>query len=272
MAMTSNTSNVPVCLVFAGNDPTGGAGLQADIEALASMGCHAAPVITALTVQDTANVMAVDPVPASSVIHQARAVLDDMPVAAIKIGLLPDIKTIQAVHGILSELTGIPVVLDPVLRAGGGRSLMDDQSRDAMRSLLFPQTTVLTPNGDEARSLSGRDDSLEACAMALLATGCDYVLVSGGHEAGEQIVNTLFAQGQVLETLRWQRLPGEFHGTGCTLASSIAGLLCHGQETQSAIREAQKYTWETVRHAYKAGRGQQLPNRFFWMDNRREPT
>ncbi|TNG00325.1 MAG: hydroxymethylpyrimidine/phosphomethylpyrimidine kinase [Gammaproteobacteria bacterium] len=263
-------SDVPVCLVFAANDPSGGAGLQADIEAMASMGCHAAPVITAVTVQDTENVQAVEPVRVSTVIHQARTILEDMPVAAVKIGLLPDVSTVEAIHSILSDFPVTPVVLDPVIRAGGGSRLIDDETKNAMATLLFPQTTVLTPNGPEARQFSLCTDNLDACGFSLLEAGCEYVLISGGHERDEQVTNTLFGNHRVLERFQWQRLPGEFHGTGCTLASSIAGLLSHGQEPLSAISEAQQYTWEAIRNAYRAGRGQLLPNRFFWASNKRE--
>ncbi|MCK5640255.1 MAG: hydroxymethylpyrimidine/phosphomethylpyrimidine kinase, partial [Gammaproteobacteria bacterium] len=139
------TANIPITLVFAGNDPTGGAGIQADIEAIASMGGQAAPVITALTVQDSQDVKRVEPVEAGLVIEQARAVLEDMPINAIKIGLLGSIEVIGSIHTILSDYPDIPVVLDPILRAGGGATLANQEMEAAMIELLFPYTTILTP-------------------------------------------------------------------------------------------------------------------------------
>ena len=148
--MSQQTNEIPVVLSFAGNDPTGGAGMLADIEAIASMGCHAAPVITALTVQDTQNVVSFEEVDASLVMEQARAVLEDMPVACVKVGMLGSAENAAAIHTVLRDYPDIPVVLDPVLRAGGGTQLADEELLDAMIELLFPLTTVLTPNSQEA--------------------------------------------------------------------------------------------------------------------------
>jgi hydroxymethylpyrimidine/phosphomethylpyrimidine kinase len=153
---------LPIVMTLAGNDPTGGAGIQADIEAIASMGCQAAPVITALTVQDSRNVMRFEAVDTALVIEQARAVLEDMPVAAFKLGMLGSTENVEAIHTLLTDYDQIPVVLDPILRAGGGSDLADEELLDAMRTLLFPQTTVLTPNSQEARRLAPEGDTLDA--------------------------------------------------------------------------------------------------------------
>ena len=251
-------------MAIAGNDPTGGAGLQADIEAIISMGCHAAPVVAALTVQDTTDVMRLVPVDAQLVVQQARAVLEDMPVKAIKLGLLGSIETVEAVHTLLRDYPDIPVVFDPVLAAGGGARLTDEASRQAMTSLLLPLTTVLTPNSEEARQLAPGADTLEACAMALLDQGAEFVLITGTHEATAEVHNVLYGNRRRLADFRWERLPGSYHGSGCTLASAIAGLLAHGQEPFTAVNEAQEYTWQALKHGYRAGMGQALPNRLFW--------
>ena len=254
----------PVVLVFAGHDPSGGAGIQADIEALASQGCHAATVITALTVQDTRDVQDFRPLDAVELIAQARAVLEDMPVAAFKLGMLGSVENIEAIHTILNDYPEIPVVFDPVLASGGGTGLGGPELIEAMQVLLLPMTTVLTPNSPEARALARGADTLDACALSLLDAGADYVLVTGTHEDSRHVDNRLYHEDRLLETFTWERLPGSYHGSGCTLASSLAGLLARGLDPLAAAREAQDYTWNALRQGYRPGLGQQLPNRLFW--------
>ena len=255
---------LPTCMVFSGHDPVGGAGIQADIEALASMGAHAASIVTALTVQDTINAYAVEPVATALLIQQARTLMDDIRPAVIKIGLIPDVATAEAVHTILTDLPGIPVVLDPVYKAGGGHDLQTRLTRDALKTLLFPLASVITPNVEEARAFTGNADTLDACAMSLLETGCGHVLITGGDTDDEQVVNRLYANNRCLEKFVWPRLPDSYHGSGCTLASAIAGLLSHGHEPLSAVRQAQHYTWHTLKQAYRTGNGQLQPDRFYW--------
>lgn len=175
----------PVVMILAGNDPSGGAGIAADIETLVSLGCHPAPVITALTVQDTHDVHNLLPVESALVLAQARAVLADLPVAAFKIGTLGSADNAAALHELLISHPDIPVVLDPVLAAGGGTALANSDLIEAIRDLLLPLTTVLTPNSIEARRLAPEADTLEACGMALLARGCRQVLLTGGHEPAD---------------------------------------------------------------------------------------
>lgn len=261
--MPQNT-NIPVVVCFSGLDSTGGAGLQADIESIASMGCHAAPIATALTVQDTNAVIDYTPVEATLLIQQARAVLEDMPVSAIKIGMLGDTTIIEAIHTILLDYPDIPVILDPVLAGGGGGKLSHDDVINALQSLLLPQTTVLTPNSVEARVLAPEADDLEACGQALLDAGCEFVLITGTHEQAQHVENRLFGNRRLLETFTWERLPHNYHGSGCTLAATIAGLLAQGLEPFTAIHEAQEYTWEALRNGYRIGMGQLIPNRLFW--------
>ncbi|MGK0673701.1 MAG: hydroxymethylpyrimidine/phosphomethylpyrimidine kinase [Halothiobacillaceae bacterium] len=255
----------PVVLVFAGLDPTGGAGLSADIEAIISQGCHAAPIATALTVQDTRDVIRVGPVDALLVVEQARALLEDAPVAAIKLGMLGSAAMVEAIHSILRDYPHIPVVLDPVLRAGGGTELADEELIEAMRELLIPQTTILTPNSEEARRLAPDADNLHACALSLLEQGSEYVLITGAHEPTPKVENLLFGGHRLLETFSWPRLPESYHGSGCTLASAIAGLLAQGYEPMTAIHQAQDYTWQALEQAYRLGFGQMIPNRLFWV-------
>jgi hydroxymethylpyrimidine/phosphomethylpyrimidine kinase len=270
MPSTKKTQLPPVVMVFAGNDPTGGAGMQADIEALASMGCQAAPVITAITVQDTNKVSDYTALSASLIIEQARAVLEDMPVAAFKIGMLGRRDIAEAVHTLLRDYPKVPVVLDPVLASGGHFDFADDQIKAVMTALLLPQTTIITPNSLEARALAPSADTLDACAQQLLEYGAEYVLITGTHESTPDVVNTLYGNRRQLESFTWGRLPGSYHGSGCTLASAIAGMLAHGLEPFTAVHEAQQYTWETLKYGYHLGKGQALPNRFYWARENNE--
>ena len=263
MAATRSEHTPPVVMVLAGNDPSGGAGLCADQEAIASQGCHPAPVVTALTVQDTHNVHRLQQVAAELVLAQARAILADIPVSAIKIGLIGSAENARAIASLLRGHPHLPVVLDPVLRAGGGKSLMDDDARNALDELL-ETVTVLTPNGEEARLLCAGQNELDACGRTLLRRGSEFVLITGGHEQEEGLINRLYTEGRPVETYTWPRLPGAFHGSGCTLASAITGLIAQGREPRAAIHQAQDYTFQTLSSAYRLGQGQSIPNRLFW--------
>lgn len=255
---------VPVVMVFSGTDPSGGAGVQADIETLASMGCHATPVITSVTVQDTVDVKRYVAMDATLVIEQARTILEDVPVAAIKIGMLGSVEIVSVIHTLLMDYPEIPVVLDPVVAAGGGGMLANDEILDAMVALLFPLVTVLTPNSEEARAFAPEADNLDACAQEILEHGCEYVLITGTHENTPTVNNSLYTESQLLEVFSWERLPAQYHGSGCTLAVAIAGLLSQGLDPLTSIYEAQEYTWETLKHGYRIGMGQLIPNRLFW--------
>ena len=254
----------PIVLTFAGHDPSGGAGLQADIEALASLGCHAVTVITALTVQDTRDVMDLTPVDTTQVISQARAVLEDMPVAAVKIGLLGTVANAEVCHSILTDYPDLPLVLDPVLASGAGTNLGEDELPQAIRELLLPRTRVVTPNSTEARRLAPAADTLDACAIALLDHGAEYVLVTGTHENTPHVNNSLYHGHRRLETFTWERLPHSYHGSGCTLAATLTGMLAHGLDPFQACHEAQEFTWDALQHGYRPGMGQHLPDRLFW--------
>jgi hydroxymethylpyrimidine/phosphomethylpyrimidine kinase len=253
-------------MVFSGLDPTGGAGLQADIEALISVGCHAAPIATCLTVQTTQNVQELVPVESSLIIEQARAVLEDMPIKAFKLGLMGSVETIEAISILLNDYADVPVVLDPILSAGGGTELTDTRMTKALGHLLIPKTTFLTPNSEEAHALIRGCDTLDGCAIALLAEGCEYVLITGTHMPTQKVVNTLYGNCRKLKDYRWERLEESYHGSGCTLASALAGLLAHGHEPYSATLAAQRYTWQSLKNAHHLGMGQALPNRLFWSD------
>lgn len=260
----------PIVLVFAASDPSGGAGLQADIMTLSSMGCHPLSVVTAVTIQDTTGVDDVSPIDAEWVADQARCVLEDMPVAAFKIGVLGSVETIAAIAEVVSDYPEIPLVLDPVLASGRGDELASEEMVAAIRELLVPQTTIITPNSLEARRLAidetneDDDPDLAECARRLIASGCEYVLVTGTHENTSQVVNTLYGQEGVIRSDSWKRLPGSYHGSGCTLASAIAATIANGLSIGDAAKDAQEYTWQTLKSAFRPGMGQYIPDRLFW--------
>jgi hydroxymethylpyrimidine/phosphomethylpyrimidine kinase len=267
--MTADTTPAfpPIVLTFAASDPSSGAGLQADLLTCASMGCHPLSVVTAITVQDTRGVEGVLALDAEWVADQARCLLEDMPVDAFKIGVLGSVESIAAVAEIIADYPDVPLVFDPVLTSGRGDEFASDEMIDAIRELLLPHTTILTPNSIEARRLADGDDDdapLAICAERLIGMGAQYVLITGTHEATAEVVNTLYAKNGVVRSDTWARLPGSYHGSGCTLASAIAAMLANGLDLPDAVREAQDYVWQTLKSAYRPGMGQFIPDRLFW--------
>jgi len=259
------SSAPPMVLAFAASDPTGGAGLQADLLTIASLGCHPLSVLTAITAQDTRGVDGLLALEPEWIARQARGLLDDIPVAAFKLGVLGSARNAEAVAAILAEHPRTPVVLDPVLASGRGDPLADGATVQVLRLSLLPRTTVLTPNSLEARqlALAAPDADLGGCARELAKLGCEYVLITGTHATGAQVTNTLYEKNAMLREDAWPRLPGEYHGSGCTLASALAAMLAKGLAVPEAAQAAQAYTWRTLQAGFRPGRGQSLPNRFF---------
>lgn len=251
----------PIVLSLSGHDPTGGAGLHADIEAIAAAGCHAASAVTCLTVQDTHDVRRLQPTDPGLFRQQARAVLDDLTVAAIKVGLIGDAGICREIAALIMEYPHIPVVLDPVLAAGGGTELAGEALLQSIRTDLLPLVYLTTPNSLEARNISGKDGLREA-ATQMFSMGCKNILITGTHENGAKVINTLY-HGSIADEypMEWPRLPGSYHGSGCTLASAIAARIALGMPVVQAATEAQEYTWQTLRMAYSFGDGQAIPNR-----------
>ncbi|USX13645.1 hydroxymethylpyrimidine/phosphomethylpyrimidine kinase [Oxalobacteraceae bacterium OTU3CAMAD1] len=262
----------PCVLVFAGMDPSGGAGIVADAQAVAGQGAHALCVVTALTVQDNDRAYEVQPVEPDLVLRQARALTGKIAIAAVKIGIpgsaanaLAIAQVIRALRALQPEL---PVVLDPVLASGHGDTLSRGDAVAALAPLL-PLVTVLTPNGPEALALSGHaTPDPQAQAQVLRALGCRHVLITGGHGDGDEVVNRWFGPGAepgntppATQQWRWQRLDGGFHGSGCTLASAIAGQLALGTPTGCALDQAQYYCNAALRDAYTVAPGQRIPLR-----------
>lgn len=255
----------PTILSLSGFDPSGGAGIQADIESITSMGGHAVPVITALTVQNTQNVDYFQAVDSQLFSDQVNKILDDVAVKAIKIGMIGSLNIIEAIADILKQNSDLPVIYDPVLAAGGGTNLTESGMLDAIKELILPHVTILTPNSPEARQLSNEND-IKNCGYKLMKSGCDAVLLTGTHEDEEHVNNHWFHNGEYVETFSWDRLPHEYHGSGCTLASAIAALIAQGLDSFNAVNEAQDYSWNTLKHAFQiSNNGQLIPNRFYWQ-------
>jgi hydroxymethylpyrimidine/phosphomethylpyrimidine kinase len=260
----------PVVLTFAAADPSGGAGLQADLLTLSSMGCHALSVVTALTVQDTAGVDAIAPVDAEWVADQARLLLEDMTVQSFKVGYAATVENIAAIAEIVSDYPDVPLILDPVLLSARAEESAVDDLVAALRDLLVPQATVVTCSAADLRRLMQEDPdepeegSIDDCAARLAQLGAEFVLVTGTHQNTPEIVNTLYGAQGIVRQDKWERLPGRFHGAGCTLSAAIAATLANGLELAEAIRDAQEYTWQTLAAGFRPGMGRVLPDRFFW--------
>jgi hydroxymethylpyrimidine/phosphomethylpyrimidine kinase len=248
---------VPAVLSIAGSDSGGGAGIQADLKAFARCGVHGMTAITALTAQNTVEVRAVHPVPGDVILAQVRAVADDIGVDAVKVGMLGDVATIEAVAAALRELApGTPVVVDPVMVAESGGRLLAGDAEAALAATILPLATVVTPNLGEARVLAraGPDADPEELARAVHALGPGSVVVTGGHR---DEATDLFYDGEQLVPIPGERHPdGAAHGSGCTHSSALAAHLALGFTPLEAARAAKRIAAEAVRDGLRGiGRG-----------------
>ena len=255
--------SVPIAVTIAGSDPSGGAGIQADLKTFSALGVYGASIITALTAQNTKGVFGIHAVPADSIAAQIDAVFGDLAVGAVKIGMLGGLPAIAAVAAGLDRHHARNVVLDPVMVASSGDELLQPDAVAGLRKLIA-RADVLTPNLPEAAALldvSAARDEQEMCAQAerLLAFGAGAVLIKGGHGSGPESVDLLVASG-TCERLTAPRIKTEnTHGTGCTLSAAIAAGLAKGQKLADAVREAKAYVSAAIaaadRLAVGAGRG-----------------
>ena len=265
------TKTPPCVMTFSATDPSSGAGLQADMLTLASIGCHPLSVVTGVTVQDTVGVEGVMALDADWINDQARTILEDVQVSAFKLGLLGSVENIAVIAEIMADYPDVPLLIDPILTSGRGDDLTNEEMQAAMCELLFPQATLITPNSIEARRLAFYDEgdevkytSLEESAQRLLAMGTEYVLITGTHERSADAMNSLYGAEGLIKEYHWERLAGSYHGSGCTLTSAIAACMAHGLTVEEALQEAQEYTWQTLKNAFRPGMGQFIPDRFFW--------
>ncbi|MDF2094728.1 bifunctional hydroxymethylpyrimidine kinase/phosphomethylpyrimidine kinase [Aquibaculum arenosum] len=247
-------------LIVAGSDSGGGAGIQADLKTVTALGGFGMTAITALTAQNTLGVFGVLPVEPDFVVQQMDVVLDDLGADAVKTGMLHSPEVIEAVSVALERRPGLPLVVDPVMVAQSGATLLQDAAVAALKQHLLPQATLLTPNLPEAEKLIGRSidgaAGMEAAAQEILAMGPEAVLLKGGHLSGDWLIDVLVTAGGV-ERFEGPRIDTEqTHGTGCTLASAIATGLAQGLSLADAVRRARAYLQEALRTAPGLGRGQ----------------
>ncbi len=250
-------------LCFSGLDPSGGAGIQADIESIGQSGAHAAIACTALTIQNSQQVFGFEAVTKELLMAQAQAVLKDLPIKCVKSGMLGTTDNIAALADFLHEHPDFLYVLDPVLVANSGGSLGNQAVLVKAFQALIPLATVITPNTVELRALTGEDD-LEIATQKLFDMGAKAVLVKGGHEnTPDYIRNNLYIQREMVAESKCIRLAGEYHGSGCSLASYIAGRLALGEDLLHAVKQAETWLFGVLEQAeVPVENGQRIPKRF----------
>ena len=267
--MQNQTS--PLILTFGAADPVGATGIQADLATFAAMGCHGLSIITSILVGDTARIEDIQVIDVDWMADQARVILEDMPVAAFKVGAVGSIENISAIAEIVSDYPDIPLILDPFITAMPSQEGDDDDNLIAIRELLIPQTTLMLASAVELNRLAETwrepvpSDALQLDAMRIVEMGCEYLFVTGmpGGDSHE-VVNALFDESGVIRRDSWQRLPGSFTGAGSTLSAAICAMLANGLEIPEAVSEAQEFTLAALAHAQRLGMGKLIPDRYFW--------
>ena len=251
---------IPVALAIAGSDSSGGAGVQADLKTFAALGVYGASVITALTAQNTTGVSGIHQVPADFVTAQIDAVFGDLDVKAVKIGMVAQRATIEAIVAGLARWSPKHVVLDPVMVATSGDHLLAGDAVDALRTKLIPRASLLTPNLPEAAALLEEPVAESEAAIArqgerLLAMGCRAVLIKGGHGQGGESIDYLFTGGSIIALAAPRIATRNTHGTGCSLSSAIAAGLAKGEDMESAARAAKAWISAAIAAADRLGVG-----------------
>ncbi len=266
----------PTVLTFTASDPTGAAGVLADALTCAAMGCHAACAITAVAVQDSTGVEDALPIDDEWLEDQARAVLQDMPVAAIKVGAVGSSDNAQTIAEILSDYPELPVVVDPLpavrARSSGSEEQADAELMTVLRELIAPQATVLTLSLEQARrwlALAADDEAAEEwdatrCARELLGWGPEYVLITSAETVGQVVVNRLFGPENSVQSESIEHVDLRFRGAGDTLSAAIAALLAQGIEVGDAVREANDFLAQSLAAGFRLGMGDAMPDRLFW--------
>lgn len=238
-------SRIPRVLSIAGSDSGGGAGVQADLKAFARCGVHGMTAVTAITAQNTVAVTGVWPIPPDAIVAQVEAVVEDIGVDAVKVGMLADASTIAAVERALDLVGNAPIVVDPVMVAESGAALLQPEAQSALRERILPRATVVTPNVQEAAALTGVNDDVEALARGVHALGPRAVVVTGGHR---EIATDVFYDGERLAEIPGERFESDSaHGSGCTHSSALAAYLALGLERLDAARAAKRIAAEAVR-------------------------
>jgi hydroxymethylpyrimidine/phosphomethylpyrimidine kinase len=258
--LASNVMTIPVALTIAGSDSSGGAGIQADLKTFAALGVFGASVVTALTAQNTRGVSGIHLVPPAFVAAQIDAVCSDLDVAAVKIGMVAQLATIDAIAAGLARWPPKPVVLDPVMVATSGDRLLDPDAIEALRTKLVPRAALITPNLPEAAALLGEpvassESAIESQGRRLLAMGCGAVLIKGGHGQGAESIDFLISGSGVVALAAPRIATQHTHGTGCSLSSAIAAGLAKGEDLETAVRHAKAWISAAIAAADRLGVG-----------------
>lgn len=271
------TQSYPVVLTLGPSDPTTALGVQADLACIVSMGCYCATVITSVLIADTSRVEDALHIDSDWVADQARVVLEDMPVAAFKVGAVGTADNVTAIAEIMADYPDIPLILDPFLSSAANHGPEGEEVVHAMRELLVPQATIFLASAVELSRFAsswreGGSDAIEADAAHLIELGCQYVLVTGAQSTSVELSNILYGKEGAIRNDAWQRLPGTFSGAGGTISSAIAALLARGLDVPEAALEAQEFTHASLVHAHRLGMGKLTPNRFFWAQEATEDS
>ena len=269
--MTTPSETPPLVLCLSGHDPTGGAGIQADMETLALLGCHGLSLITAHTVQNSTGVLDYRNAPADWFVRQGRVLLEEFSPRVAKVGMVGSEQILDAILQLLDEYPPDILVVDPVIAGGGGGRLADAGMDVAIRERLVPRTTLLTPNLPELALLTGRKPTENAC-RDLVALGCKAVLATGTHAAEEPVVNRLYGPKGLVREWRWRRFPHSYHGSGCTLAAAVAAELAKGNDLEAACEKAQGYTMESIHRGWQPGAGQHFLRRGAYSRSAVDPS
>jgi hydroxymethylpyrimidine/phosphomethylpyrimidine kinase len=269
----------PVVLTIAGFDPSSGAGVTADIKTIAAHGCYGTACITALTVQSTLGVQRVQPVTRELVAETLRELTDDMPPAAVRIGMLGSADVLEAVAEFLEATKPQNVVLDPIIKASSGAALLDDRGVQRLIERLFPLVSVVTPNTDEAAALTGLPvgdlPQMKAAARKMHEMGAQSVVVTGGHlERAMDLLSVALPEGnfEQLEFVSDRLRSASTHGTGCAFAAALAANLAQGRQLQYAIVLAKAYVTKAISRAFPLGKGTGPLHHLYRMDEQPRPA
>ncbi|MDG0996395.1 MAG: hydroxymethylpyrimidine/phosphomethylpyrimidine kinase [Gammaproteobacteria bacterium] len=254
--------NIRSCvLCLGGLDPSGGAGIQADIEAVAATGAHALTVATCLTVQNSQQALSMHAVDAHLIAQQLDCLLSDMPIHACKIGVIPNPEVATIIAAFLSRIEGIPVVFDPVMSASVGIHFAEQSNWQVIQQLLLPKVTICTPNQTELALLSGLEAMPSRQAEALFERGLNALLLTTADADTVAVKNTLYRPDSDQIEYVWRRLNAHYHGSGCTLSSALASRLAQGEKLVNAVEQAQTYVHHSLRQGQALGQGQHIPHR-----------
>jgi hydroxymethylpyrimidine/phosphomethylpyrimidine kinase len=256
-------TNTPVVMSISNHDPSGSAGISADIETLASLGCHCTPIISRLCARDTAGVKDSQITDTSLLIEQIRAVLEDINVNLFCIGDLASISNTEAVHTILNDYSDIAVVLHPATSEHSYNPGLEE----AFQALLLPLADITIMHEAKALAMAPGADTLPACACELMESGCEHLLITGINGNASKIRNHWFFRHGSSQQYEWKRLPHSYHGAGDTLSAAISAYLAHDLSMAESIQQAQQFTWQALNKGRRFGMGELVPDRMHWCRN-----